>query len=396
MLIGDFRSNFVPQHSVFNVSFLTGAGSIDFSTEKMSNPNFQQITFPHFTQLQEEYRHFFQTNLVIEPNLNDLEVQLKENRRFDFSLSSQKLSFDSVPSFTEGILPFQGMFLNPTVGWEDSDLEFLMINRLNLAPEFPIHCSVLFPDFDSEGEEVFGDFWEKPVDRLISIENQSWKVFENCIPVIVHEDIDGFLESLMIPSLEFCLKPKLNFEPLTPEWLQDLSLPNDEIFLRLHYEPGMTTTFELIETFAPINEILSQIEVHKIAEAGFTSNSIQITQIEKVFEVEPLPQCLSVNVQYFSEDDIHEFAELFPMMEVKAEVLRNGILMRMGTSLVVFGFIEQNGFDGTNLIDCCVKFDQILIVSIFPPLFTAVEKIKWRCITSLRQISSAVLPFLVR
>jgi hypothetical protein len=174
---------------------------------------------------------------------------------------------DSFSSFAERVLPFQGMFLNPTFGWADSELEFLAINRSNLWPESPIHRSVLFPDFDSMTNRVFQQFWEKSLDRSTLIGKHSGDLFENCIPVIVHEETDGFLESLMIPSLEFRLNSRLNFESLTPKWLQELSLPNDEVFLRLHYEPGTATTFELPATFAPINEVFSPIGVPEISEA---------------------------------------------------------------------------------------------------------------------------------
>jgi hypothetical protein len=102
-----------------------------------------------------------------------------------------------------------------------------------------------------------------------------------------------------------------------------------------------------------------------------------------------------VNEVHFSQSDIGKVAKMFPGFDIVPSEMKKGVLMRMGTDLIVFGEIDGESIDVGNIIDCFVKFERIVVVSIALPSFVAVDKIKWRCITSLRQILSAILPFLL-
>jgi hypothetical protein len=201
---------------------------------------------------------------------------------------------------------------------------------------------VLFPDFDVRAKEVFIDVPGNESDRLnfvVGYDRQG-RVLANCIPMIVHEDSNRFLESVVIPSLE----------------LQELSLARDEALLRLHSESGVAAVFEFMATFAPIDEVVSPIEVREIDVGGMLPTAEKRVHKEEPFEVEPLARYMTIHTRNFSEEDIHEFGDLFPTIDMREDALKQGVLMRMGTTLIVLGQIEQESFDGTDLIDCCLNF----------------------------------------
>jgi hypothetical protein len=292
---------------------------------------------------------------------------------------------------------FHGTFLNPVSVWDNSDVETLIALPSASIPSSQTHRSVLFQEFDLRADEPFVAIPERPIDHVIFANDRECRpALENCFPVMVYEEKDTFLESFTIPFLEFQLRPTLGFERLSAQWLEELSLPSDETFLRLHFEPGVAATFELMATFTPIDEVFFPSAVRGIAGEEFPPTPGDTAKNEKTCDIEPLPRCLAANTQYFSENDIRQFAGLFPSLDVRSVQLKGGVLMRMGTTLIVIGDMSGDGLNEANLIDCCVKFDKILVVSVAMPPFVAVEKIKWRCIMSLRQLSAAILPFLVQ
>jgi hypothetical protein len=286
------------------------------------------------------------------------------------------------------MLPFQGLFLNPTSDWDRSDLEFLIAPAQ--SPSCPPRRSVLFPALDMHLNEVFEEISYRLSD---SPRPREPEMLELCFPVAICDDSVTFLEALAIPKLEFRFFPALSSEPLSPEWLAELALPNDEAFLRFHFEPALAATFELAPPLARIEEVLSPVAVNGIADKE--RSAAASCRSEKVLKVEPLRRCLFVNTCHFSSDDITEFASLFPKSDVRAARLESGVLMQMGIELIVVWAMGDTPLSTRELIDWWLKYDRILIVSPLLPPFAPVDKIKWRCIISMGQISSAVLPFLV-
>lgn len=306
------------------------------------SPIVPPIACPDEPEAQEEYNRLFHTKIVIEPILTNLEAFIDYRARCESPLPRHELTFETVWSFNEPTLPFRGICLNPTFGWDDSDIERIVAPHAARAPRSTIHRSVLFPDFDVRAKEVFIDVPGNESDRLnfvVGYDRQG-RVLANCIPMIVHEDSNRFLESVVIPSLE----------------LQELSLARDEALLRLHSESGVAAVFEFMATFAPIDEVVSPIEVREIDVGGMLPTAEKRVHKEEPFEVEPLARYMTIHTRNFSEEDIHEFGDLFPTIDMREDALKQGVLMRMGTTLIVLGQIEQESFDGTDLIDCCLNF----------------------------------------
>jgi hypothetical protein len=70
------------------------------------------------------------------------------------------------------------------------------------------------------------------------------------------------------------------------------------------------------------------------------------------------------------------------------------VLMRSGSRLIVFLMVALEDLSLPVLIDCLIKFTVIVIVTACPPEFIGTDQIRWRYITSQRQITAVIIPFL--
>jgi hypothetical protein len=279
--------------------------------------------------------------------------------------------------------------------WDYSDLESLLILISHPKAELglPSHRCVLDPAPDMRATENFEEICSE-MRPAFAYEFPGPEVLEGCFPVVIFEDSETFVESITVPFLEFQVRSTIALQPLSSEWLQELQIPTDTRFLALHYEAGIKTTLGLATDMFPVNEIFSALLIHNPAQADFEGRTSAIPAEETTFVVDSLPRTLCVNSAYFSADDIRQFADLFPGILVKPDELESPVLMQIGAQLLVFLDLGEHVVTDRLFIDGCVKFDQILGLSTSQPPFVGIEKVKWRCITSLRHLAAAVFPFL--
>jgi hypothetical protein len=115
---------------------------------------------------------------------------------------------------------------------------------------------------------------------------------------------------------------------------------------------------------------------------------------EVLLDAGRLPDLVEFNLGYFDLEDIGRFGELFPNIEVQGTWMADRVLMRSGSRLGILLLAELEDLSLPVLIDCLIKFTVIVIITAWPPEFIGTDQIRWRYITSQRQVTAVILPFL--
>jgi hypothetical protein len=272
------------------------------------------------------------------------------------------------------------------------DLEFLLYPEKKNRAVFSYSPTPL--DLAPNSTDLFDEFYqillsepvfETEIDRSLEI--------ENCFPVIVFDDRSTFQTCFEVPCLKFDVFCDLLWEPLSIEWLRELHLPTDEAFLQLHYELGLSTSIVLANDSFVANEVFSPIVTNlgMTEEVGNVPNELR----EKLLKAEQLPEMVTFNLLYFDLEDISQFGYLFPNLEMNGRELTSNVLLRHSSKMIVLFQVAPEDISLSCLIDCVVRFGIVVIVTTSPPEFIGPDSIRWRFITSRRQIGRAILPFLV-
>jgi hypothetical protein len=190
----------------------------------------------------------------------------------------------------------------------------------------------------------------------------------------------------------------LPFEPLSQEWLKELDLSKDgdfkSLFKREFDLPSTDLDNQLTcgidETFSPMMKI--PIE----EEHGLPQSQSHVLGCEnREFDVCALPHVVEMNTRFFSKEEIVRFGEVFGC-EVLESSLNRAVLLHIRNRLIVLLSMEENEETVMKTVsDYYGKYGIVLIVSAYLPKFVGPSKMRWRCVTSVHQIASAVFPFLL-
>ena len=210
-------------------------------------------------------------------------------------------------------------------------------------------------------------------------------------------------QAFKIPILQFNCESKFSSELFTDEWLQELQI-DKATFLEFTKSSNCIINHQKVKYNANhqiVQESFKPMQVNHFNQENFliSKSNPYKEQDEKELNTKKVPITVEINKFYFEEDDIFQFGRLFPNFRFIASEMKKPIILIINQKYVNLFFEDVKQYDlnyASNFVADLVQiFDYVVITSVYPPNIFFKNRIRWRLITSVTQITKIILSILL-